>query len=112
MEVEGGRLAVRVDGRAAAKPLAPGESERLLSIDGEIYVLHRYNGAFSLIPPMPVPSVSAVPSSRQAALRASTVMWGIVALIAVAPFLWYVVHSTYKNTATRRVTEMLNHMHD
>jgi hypothetical protein len=39
-------------------------------------------------------------------------LWAFIALLAIAPFLWYLAHTTYKKTATRRVTEMLNHMHD
>lgn len=110
---EGERLVVRVNGRAAARPLVDGDNERLLSIDGAPYLLRRDGGNdFSLIAPDHGMGVRNAPNAGQIMRQTRAGLWAFIALLAVAPLLWYVTHTTYKNTAKRRVTELLEHMHD
>src|SRR5262245_27289720 len=111
---ERGMVAIRVNGRMAAQPLGPNESQRVFQIGGAVYKLTRAeDGTLSLdlreTAPIVVPA--ALPATSGAThLGSRGLVWGFIALLVAAPFVWYVMHTTYSKIAQRRVEFVLNGM--
>lgn len=87
---QSGRTAVRLDGRAVMRPLAPGEEEREFIVDSSKFILRRMpNGEFDVdyAPPDPSSRAQWVAPSKQAAPRSKSkisigsIIGGIFALI-------------------------------
>jgi len=109
---ENGTMAIRVNGRIAAQPLAANESQRVFRVGGAVYKMSRLEGGrLSLelreTAPMAVPTVMAGGESMAASLRARRMVWAFIAVAVVAPFIWYVTTTTYSKTARRRVETVL-----
>jgi hypothetical protein len=127
-EAEGNRWVPRVDGRAAAKALAPEESERLIRVGEAEYLLSRQSdGGFALdFQGMTAPPVAAAPTMstgrRQTLnvplvddastgwLKARHFVWTFIVVLVAAPFLWYVNSQKYEKLAPKRVAEILGYM--
>jgi hypothetical protein len=114
---EGGKLIPRVDGKAAAKALAPEESERLLNVGGAVYLLQRNESGFVLEmqtpapPPVPANPPRLVPATFDGYfLKPRTILWFGMAIAICIPFLWYSWAARYTNLAQRRVEHLLTGM--
>ena len=126
LEGEGGKWFVRVDGRAAAKPLGPDEKERIVPVGGALYRLHRSQKNEFALDPHELPAPATV-SNHPAALLPdrirdmplgptptdyipwSLVVWGgLVAVVAL--MMWYALGPNYEKQAAGRVKAIVADM--
>jgi hypothetical protein len=108
-----GKLAVRVNERVAAKPIAPDEVERVFNLAGATCTLSRErSGEFNLIVEQPLPELSQEPASRIdfSFIAPRYFVWGFVALLFAAPLFWVMAGTSYEKRAKRRVENVLTGM--
>jgi hypothetical protein len=124
-EAEGNRLIPRVDGRAAAKALAPEDNERLVRVGEAEYLLSRQgDGGFAFeFQGMTAPVAAAPPAGRRPTLsvplvddastgwlKARHFVWTFIVVAVVAPLLWWANSQKYEKLAPKRVAEILAYM--
>jgi hypothetical protein len=94
IDPESGRAAIRVDGRAAAKPMSPDDLEREVPVGSTRYLVRRLDGdTFDLdiapvsLDPALAPSPDA-PSAHEPVSKGSPLKWIILAVVVVAAGLF------------------------
>jgi hypothetical protein len=108
-----GKLAVRVNGRVAAKPIAPDEVECVFDLAGATCTLSRErSGEFELIVQQPMPALPQGPASRIgfSFIAPRYLVWGFVGLLFTAPLFWVMAGTSYEKRAKRRVENVLTGM--
>lgn len=117
VDLQSGRVAIRVDGRMAARPMAPEEDERAFTIGSVTYVIRRKGDELDLdiapahmqAPPSPnratTTHASRTPAAKKREVPVFRIIAGIVLTIAIgAAVRWGARYVTYMNVPWQSYT--------